>query len=312
MVTCIEQYGDVLKVFISNRGSYLLDESYFYCDACMLDIILNAKSIGLCSDYDKGRGYRRAYLDGKPFTHYVIGFDNIPEGYVVDHISGVTYDNCRCNLRAVNKQTNSKNKSTGTGVVLKVNNDSVDFVVTKQKADREIYEKMIFDTELDALLKRSELDYNLRTKYSTPTYEFLRDRRRDRDLVDLVRMHIINEEDEKQMYISRYAGCAWYYYRFKDELESYKDLFNLDTHCNEDGFLCDSKNNIISLLIHKLDIIKPKFEISSKFDSIDTVNLRNNKFLVKPINVFGKSYEELEIESNAINKYVDYDEFNLF
>lgn len=49
MVTCIEQYDDVLKVFISNRGSYLLDESYFYCDACMLDIILNAKSIGLCS-----------------------------------------------------------------------------------------------------------------------------------------------------------------------------------------------------------------------------------------------------------------------
>lgn len=312
MVTCIEQYGDVLKVFISNRNPCLLDESYFYCDTCMLDIILNAKSINLCSDYDRGRGYRRAYLDGKPFTHYVVGFDNIPEGCVVDHISGVTYDNCRCNLRVASKQTNSKNRSTGTGVVLKANKSSIDFIVMKQKTDREIYEKLIFDNELDALLKRSELDYNLRTKYNTPTYEFLRDRRRDRDLVDLVRMHIINEEDEKQMYVSRYAECAWYYYRFKDELESYKNLFDLDTHCNEDGFLCDSENNIISLLIHKLDVIKPKFEIPSKFDSIDTVNLRNNEFLVKPVKMFGKSYEELKAEINIINGYDDWNDFSLF
>lgn len=261
MIQIIEKYGDVLKVYLGNKFS---KDDYFYCDANMLDVILNAENIHFNKDLCSNEPIltRRVYLDNKPFTHYVVGFENIPEGYIVDHISGVVYDNCRENLRAITPLENRRNVYSIGGVQRRLDNNlSPCFEVHKLGRDKETFSRYIYDNEVDALIKRSNLDYDLRTKYNSVTYEFLKDRRFDRDLVDLLRTNVLSKADEELAYVKRYANCTWYYYRFIDELKPYSDLFNLDIHLDSSGFLTNSAGWRYTTLISHSGFRKPKFNI---------------------------------------------------
>lgn len=90
-------------------------------------------------------------------------------------------------------------------------------------------------TEVEAI----QLAYQLELQYEDYRYDFLKDRRKDLDILDMERTGKISEEEAIYRHVCRYAADnAWYYFRY-NLAEYFKDnnlkvpAYSLDS----DGFM---------------------------------------------------------------------------
>ena len=102
---------------------------------------------------------------------------------------------------------------------------------------RQIFAKYV-RTEAEAC----QVAYQLELQYEDYMYSFLKDRRKDVDLLDLERTGKISEEEAIYRHVLRYAADnAWYYYRYN--LVDYFNAYNISVpkfSADIDGFMCHS------------------------------------------------------------------------
>lgn len=237
----IEEYSEALKVFLKPTTTCPEGSNFFYCDKGMKSVILEG-NLSFSTSYGSPR---YPMLNGVGLHRYVkdtLGIKDV----VVDHISGVTWDDCSCNLRVTDISGNAKNKRS-IGV-------AYDGLFKPTGVARELLGDTSFKNEQKALIAVSHAEKALRLSGNFTGYNFLYDRRDDADLVDLVRTDRLSKEEELITYIKRYSNNAWYYYRYIADLEEYKYLFDLDSVClDEYGFLCSLDGVVLSPLSGSVD-----------------------------------------------------------
>lgn len=160
------EYSNALKVFLRPTEDYPEGQNFFYCDVQFKNAIRDAVILDFTSRED---GNRYAMINGIALHRFVMMSSG--RGDVVDHISGVTYDNCSCNLRITDSRGNANNKNKG---VFSIRTRCGTYPET-------------FTNEVDALIARSYIIKLERELGNGVGYNFLYDRRDDADLVDLVR-----------------------------------------------------------------------------------------------------------------------------
>ena len=243
MIQFIESYktlqGDnVLKVFLTPTNNFPLGNNYFYTDDnTYTSILLNNFTYRL-SKSGKNE-YVLMYKSGLDNDRYHSEYFKEKLGYYpdcIDHINGCGQDNRFINLNQVSDKQNRRNTLT-RGYTLEKGKFRVRLVF-----DSKTYHIGTFNNELDAIVAM----YKARlTYYSDYDYNFLLDRRGDKDILDLELTGKISAEEAIYKHVIRYAeNNAWYYYRFG--LEQYFKDNNIsvpDFSINQDGFLVDSKTN---------------------------------------------------------------------
>ena len=197
---------DVLKVLLKPTQRFP-EGAYFYADAIDEELV------------------RRFtwYLQNqrKPYVVVVIGSsynkqmkqfhqekaNNILDEYpdCINHINGVEFDNVNYNLDKVSQQQNLWCKlSRGYCITEK------SFQPYVAVNSRVIHAKRT-KTEVEACISA----YQLEMQYEDYMYSFLKDRRKDIDILDLERTGQISEDEAVYRHVLRYASDnAWYYYRY--------------------------------------------------------------------------------------------------
>lgn len=292
-----ERFDNVLKVTLSD---YEEGENFFYCDLDILDILEEASSIYFYN-YKEGQS-RYVKVDEEPLHRLIALKDgkNI-DGLYVDHISGVTFDNRRCNLRAVKSFENlANNPNYGVHISdLKKFEVSCSYKVLNYSCNAN------FELEQDALRCRASIDFTLRSVYHTVTYEFLKDRRNDSDLVCQLCEGEISKEDELNLYLDRYKDNPWYFYRYYYELKDYSNLFNLSgVDNNERGYLIDKETG--EILCPYIDYINAVKELSDLQLTLQEIHEMN-----KRIDEETEQYNKKSADLDALKLQLDDREKNL-
>ena len=219
---------DVLKVILKSTKSFL--KGYFYCDSCDEELV-KQYSWHL---QNQRQPYVVAFCLGMQnlLFHREKAF-NILNYYpdYINHINGIEYDNVDRNLDVVSQQQNCWSK-VSKGYSLHVRGFEPRIVINSCL----IWGKCV-RTEIEAVLSV----YQLELQYEDYHYDFLKDRRKDIDLLDLERTGKISEEEAIYRHVLKYADNAWYYYRY-NLADYFKDnhlkvpAFSTDI----DGFMCHS------------------------------------------------------------------------
>lgn len=130
----------------------------------------------------------------------------------INHIDGIEYDNVNSNLDEVTSQQNLWCRPTKGYVIARRN-----FRPLIMVNSRRIWGKCV-RTEIEAI----QSAYQLEVAYEDYRYEFLKDRRKDTDILDLERTGIISEEEAVYRHVLKYADNAWFYFRY-NLAEYFKD-----------------------------------------------------------------------------------------
>lgn len=220
----IEEYkqkdgADILKV-IMNPVKNLPNGGYFFCDADAIDLVesrvwfLHPEKVATL--ITASNNHSKLMYFHRELAYEILGY--YPK--CIDHISGCTLDNTDANLNAVTVKQNVHNKVSRGYNYSKIRGTFSSYLC--------IYSKMFFPykpthMEIEAC-KSAFLIENYKIKealgQSFYTYNFLEDRRKDLDLVNLERTGIISAEEATYRHVIRYAkDNAWYYYRYN--LEQY-------------------------------------------------------------------------------------------
>jgi hypothetical protein len=217
-VECIKEYRqkngeDVLKVILKLTKNF--PKGYFYCDA---------------SDEELVRSYTWGLLSQKePYVVAVIGSSyscqtlrfhrekahNILDYYpdYINHINGIEFDNINLNLDKVSQQQNCWSKPSKG---YKIAGRSFQPLIAVNSWHK--YAKRT-RTEVKACISA----YQLEMQYEDYRYDFLKDRRKDLNLLDMERTGQISDEEAVYHHVLRYAANnAWYVYRY-NLFEYYKD-----------------------------------------------------------------------------------------
>ena len=129
--------------------------------------------------------------------------DDYPD--YINHINGIEFDNINMNLDKVSQQQNIWCAPSRGYVIagrsfeprIKVNHQQI-----RAKCTR---------TEVEAI----QSAYQLEMQYEDYRYDFLKDRRKDIDILDLERTGKISEDEAIYRHVLRYASDnAWYLYRY--------------------------------------------------------------------------------------------------
>lgn len=228
-VECIERYRqlngiNVLKVIL--KPTKVFPEGYFYCDASDEELVrqytwflksqrqpyIIANCLGmqnLCFHQEKAFNIRSRYPD------------------CINHINGIEYDNANVNLDVVTSQQNCWCKpSRGYGKDKRFRS----FVPHIAVNSRQIWAKCV-RTEVEAI----QSVYQLEVDHEDYMYDFLKDRRKDTDILDLERTGKISEDEAIYHHVCRHAlDNAWYYYRY-----NLADYFK-DNHLKVPAYSIDS------------------------------------------------------------------------
>lgn len=207
----IEKYrqknsDDVLKVMLKSTKLFPKG-AYFYADTSDEELVrqytwcLNSQK----QPYIRANGYDYRGTQKKLF-HQEKAF-NILNYYpdYINHIDMVEFDNVNMNLDVVTKQQNQWYvQSKGYAI------DGRSFVPKITVNSQQVYTKYVH-SEVEAC----QVAYQLEIAYEDYRYDFLRDRRKDIDLLDLERTGKISEEEAVYRHVLRHAADnAWYVYRY--------------------------------------------------------------------------------------------------
>ncbi len=129
--------------------------------------------------------------------------DNYPD--YINHINMIEFDNVNMNLDKVTNQQNQWCKvSKGYSIIGR------SFQPRIAANFRHIRAKCV-RTEVEAIQSVHQLEVT----HENYRYEFLKDRRKDADILDMERTGKISEEEAVYRHVCRYAlDNAWYYYRY--------------------------------------------------------------------------------------------------
>ena len=219
---------DVLKVILKPTQKF--PEGYFYCDACDEELVKNYTWCIHTQRYpyviaNLGSSYNQ---QTKQF-HQEKAF-NILDEYpnYINHINGVEFDNVNQNLDKVTNQQNSWARPS-RGYLIAGRSFQPHVAVNS----RQIHAKCT-RTEVEAI----QLSYQLELQYEDYRYDFLKDRRKDADILNLERTGRISEEEAVYHHVCRYADNAWFYYRY-NLTEYFRDnhLKVPDYAIDEEGYM---------------------------------------------------------------------------
>lgn len=219
---------DVLKVILKPTQKF--PEGYFYCDACDEELVKNYTWCLHTQRYpyviaNLGSSYNQ---QTKQF-HQEKAF-NILDEYpnYINHINGVEFDNVNQNLDKVTNQQNSWARPS-RGYLIAGRSFQPHVAVNS----RQIHDKCT-RTEVEAI----QLAYQLELQYEDYRYDFLKDRRKDADILNLERTGRISEEEAVYHHVCRYADNAWFYYRY-NLTEYFRDnhLKVPDYAIDEEGYM---------------------------------------------------------------------------
>ena len=219
---------DVLKVILKPTQKF--PEGYFYCDACDEELVKNYTWCIHTQRYpyviaNLGSSYNQ---QTKQF-HQEKAF-NILDEYpnYINYINGVEFDNVNQNLDKVTNQQNSWARPS-RGYLIAGRSFQPHVAVNS----RQIHAKCT-RTEVEAI----QLSYQLELQYEDYRYDFLKDRRKDADILNLERTGRISEEEAVYHHVCRYADNAWFYYRY-NLTEYFRDnhLKVPDYAIDEEGYM---------------------------------------------------------------------------
>ena len=219
---------DVLKVILKPTQKF--PEGYFYCDTCDEELVKNYTWCLHTQRYpyviaNLGSSYNQ---QTKQF-HQEKAF-NILDEYpnYINHINGVEFDNVNQNLDKVTNQQNSWARPS-RGYLIAGRSFQPHVAVNS----RQIHAKCT-RTEVEAI----QLAYQLELQYEDYRYDFLKDRRKDADILNLERTGRISEEKAVYHHVCRYADNAWFYYRY-NLTEYFRDnhLKVPDYAIDEEGYM---------------------------------------------------------------------------
>ena len=203
----VEQYRqlngeDILKVIL--KPTQRFPDGYFYCDASDEKLVRNytwrlqSQKEPYVVAYYRDMGQLRFHREK---AHNIL--DDYPD--YINHINGIEFDNINRNLDKVSQQQNIWCAPSRGYVIagrsfeprIKVNHQQI-----RAKCTR---------TEVEAI----QSAYQLEMQYEDYRYDFLKDRRKDIDILDLERTGKISEDEAIYRHVLRYASDnAWYLYRY--------------------------------------------------------------------------------------------------
>ena len=219
---------DVLKVILKPTQKF--PEGYFYCDACDEELVKNYTWCLHTQRYpyviaNLGSSYNQ---QTKQF-HQEKAF-NILDEYpnYINHINGVEFDNVNQNLDKVTNQQNSWARPS-RGYLIAGRSFQPHVAVNSRQTQAKCTR-----TEVEAI----QLAYQLELQYEDYRYDFLKDRRKDADILNLERTGRISEEEAVYHHVCRYADNAWFYYRY-NLTEYFRDnhLKVPDYAIDEEGYM---------------------------------------------------------------------------
>lgn len=228
----IEQYRqlngiNVLKVIL--KPTKVFPEGYFYCDASDEELV---RQYTWCLKSQK-QPYVVANCYQQLLFHQEKAF-NILDKYpaYINHINGIEFDNVNMNLDVVTSQQNQWcAPSRGYRI------DGRSFQPKIVVNSRHIGAKCV-RTEVEAIQSAHQLEVT----YEDYRYDFLKDRRKDTDILDLERTGKISQDEAIYHHVCRHAlDNVWYYYRY-NLVDYFKDnhlkvpTFSIDF----DGFMTHS------------------------------------------------------------------------
>ena len=219
---------DVLKVILKPTQKF--PEGYFYCDACDEELVKNYTWCLHTQRYpyviaNLGSSYNQ---QTKQF-HQEKAF-NILDEYpnYINYINGVEFDNVNQNLDKVTNQQNSWARPS-RGYLIAGRSFQPHVAVNSRQTHAKCTR-----TEVEAI----QLAYQLELQYEDYRYDFLKDRRKDADILNLERTGRISEEEAVYHHVCRYADNAWFYYRY-NLTEYFRDnhLKVPDYAIDEEGYM---------------------------------------------------------------------------
>lgn len=230
----IEQYrqkngDDTLKVILKSAKNF--PEGYFYADA-LDEQLVRSYTWHL---YKKKHPYVVAVF-GSSYSQQHLHFhrekaNNILSYYpnCINHINMVEFDNVNRNLDVVSQQ---QNRWCVPSKGYHIDGRSFQPYVTVNT--QHILSKCVH-SEVEAC----QVAYQLEFQYEDYMYDFLKDRRKDIDILDLERTGKISEDEAVYRHVCRHAvDNAWYVYRYNlfDYFKEYHlsvPTFSIDS----DGFM---------------------------------------------------------------------------
>lgn len=208
----IEEYRqkngeNVLKVVLKPTKVY--PEGYFYCDASDEKLarqytwgLMNQRHPYVVAVFGSPYNYSRQYL-----LFHQEKANNILSYYpdYINHINMVEFDNTSRNLDEVTNQQNQWAKlSKGYSITRRSFQPYV-------KVNSHIIHAKCVKTEVEACISA----YQLELQYEYYRYNFLKDRHKDADILDMERTGKISEAEAVYHHVCRYAkDNAWYLYRY--------------------------------------------------------------------------------------------------
>lgn len=209
---------DIIKVYTKPTKKFPEGANYFYVDAedeNVVDLytwclILHGKQPIVTARYGMMYGYRTTLLIHRELAHKHIGY--YPS--CIDHINRLEIDNTDANLNKVTKQQNGFNRASRGYLIDKRHNSFQPRILFN---GTNLYPFSSVRTEIEAciLQHQIETDYlKSLMKENYCQYNFLSDRRNDLGILELERTGQISAEEATYRHVLRYAGNAWYFYRY--------------------------------------------------------------------------------------------------
>lgn len=217
---------DILKVILKPTKAFP-DGAYFYCDASDEKLVRN--------NTWHLRSQRHPYVEVSCWNYYswqrLLFHQEMAHnklGYYPDyinHIDGIEFDNVNMNLDVVTSQQNLWARLS-RGYAIAGRSFRPQIVVNYH-----LIRAKCVKTEVEAC----QSTYQLELQYEDYRYDFLKDRRKDADILDLERTGQISKDEAIYRHVLRYADNAWYIYRY--------DLFNYfkDNHIPIPAYSLDDK-----------------------------------------------------------------------
>lgn len=196
---------DILKVIL--KPTQRFPDGYFYCDASDEELVrqntwcLHTQKYPYVVASFRGHDSRQTKQFHQEKAFNIL--DEYPD--CINHVNGIEFDNVNTNLDKVTNQQNCWSKpSRGYNINRKKFYSRI--VVNSNL----IYTKCV-RTEVEAI----QSAYQLEVTYEDYRYDFLKDRRKDADILDLERTGKISEDEAVYHHVLRHAADnAWYVYRY--------------------------------------------------------------------------------------------------